>query len=246
MPFTQAGYRELVQEIMDRGYEVRGYGEAVPDERQLILRHDIDMSTQAALDMAKTERELGVTATYFVLTRSRLYNPLAADHAGALRGILDLGHQIGLHFDASFYPDADQAEFGAAMEIALLESFFEVEIRAISFHRPIRELLDGPPEFLGRVNAYGRRYFSEMAYVSDSRGAWNHGHPLEHPCFKKGQAMQLLTHPIWWWGDQPQSPAERLFGYLHAAHARADRALAEECEVHEPGRLGLEDVGGAV
>ena len=37
------------------------------DQRVVIFRHDIDVSTQAARDLANLEAELGITSTYFFL-----------------------------------------------------------------------------------------------------------------------------------------------------------------------------------
>src|SRR5213075_2207995 len=40
----------------------------------LLLRHDVDMSLDAALAMAELEAERGVAATYFLMTRGEFYN----------------------------------------------------------------------------------------------------------------------------------------------------------------------------
>jgi len=56
-----------------------------------------------------------------------------------------------------------------------------------------------------------------MGYCSDSRGAWHHGHPLDHPAVAEGRALQLLTHPIWWTtgaGRDPAATLERFLGQL--------------------------------
>ena len=40
----------------------------------MILRHDVDLSLDAALRMAELEAEAGAAATYFLMTRSEFYN----------------------------------------------------------------------------------------------------------------------------------------------------------------------------
>ena len=43
-------------------------------ERQIIWRHDIDMSVHRAYSLAKLERGLGVKSTFFILPHSEFYN----------------------------------------------------------------------------------------------------------------------------------------------------------------------------
>ena len=70
--FTLAGYKAMLEELLKRGYQVKPFADAEPEEKHLVLRHDLDMSVQAALPVAELEQELGVAATYFVLIRSEI------------------------------------------------------------------------------------------------------------------------------------------------------------------------------
>ncbi|MHB1218279.1 MAG: polysaccharide deacetylase family protein [Alphaproteobacteria bacterium] len=232
--FSIAGYAALVRALIARGYMARGFAEAEPTARHLVLRHDIDMSIEAAVPIAEAEAALGVAATYFVLMRSELYNPFAPSGAAALVRIASLGHEIGLHFDAALYPEA-ALEDAAARECAMLETFMERRVRIISFHRPHPSLLGRAGMLAGRRHAYEPRFFRDMGYRSDSRGGWRHGHPLAHEAVAEGRALQLLTHPIWW-QDPPAAPIERLDALLDTRLDALDRALAAHCDVHVPGR----------
>jgi hypothetical protein len=62
----------------------------------------------------------------------------------------------------------------------------------------------------GFVSAYDKRVFSDIGFVSDSRGGWYHGHPLDHPAVKARRALQLLTHPIWWTSEGSDANAREL------------------------------------
>lgn len=232
--FSAAGYAALVRALLARGYTVRGFADAEPAARHLILRHDIDMVVEAAVPIAEAEAALGVAATYFVLVRSELYNPFAPSGATALTRIAALGHEIGLHFDAALYSEAALEE-AAARECAILEAFTERPVRTISFHRPHSSLLGRAGALAGRRHAYEPRFFSDMGYSSDSRGGWHHGHPLTHDAVTAGRALQLLTHPIWW-QEPPAPPTARLDALLDARVDALDRALAAHCDVHVPGR----------
>jgi hypothetical protein len=232
--FSAAGYRALIRALLKRGYAVRGFVDADPGARHLILRHDIDMSIEAALPLAEMETSLGVGASYFVLLRSELYSPFAPSGLSALKRIAALGHEIGLHFDAALYPET-ALESAAEHECAILEAMTEGPVRTISFHRPAPSLLGRVGTLAGRRHAYEPRFFRDMGYCSDSRGRWRHGRPLDHPAIAEGRALQLLTHPIWWQGP-PAAPPARLDALLDARMETLDRTLAAHCDVHIPGR----------
>ncbi len=237
--FGLTSYRALLGALRDRGYSVRGFADAEPAQRHLILRHDIDYSLDAALPMAETEAELGLGAAYFVLVRSEFYNPAAPNGTRVLARLAALGHEIGLHFDAALYEnDAGALDEAAARECTLLEQMTGTRVATISFHRPAPALLGRSGALGGRRHAYEPRFFTEMGYCSDSRGGWHRGAPLDHPTIAAGRALQLLTHPIWW-QDPPMEPAGRLAHFLAERARRLDRELAAHSAVHADAKRGV-------
>ena len=245
--FTLAGYRGLLISLLGKGYEVRGFADADPQCRHLVLRHDIDVSIEAALPVAAVEKELALRATYFVLLRGEIYNPFSKAGLDGLMEIAGMGHEIGLHLDAALYGDDRRAlDRAAEAECAALEALVGREVRVISFHRPAKSLLGFAGPIAGRRHAYEPRFFAEMGYCSDSKGDWHHGAPLEHPAVAKGRALQLLTHPVWWTGEGAP-PEARLRRFLEARMATLDDALATQCSVHRPRAgetaAGAEDSG---
>jgi len=231
--FSPAAYAELIAAIRARGYEVRGFFDADPNQRHLIVRHDVDFSLGAAVAMAEQEARLGVASTYFVLLRTEFYNPLSGEGLAALQSIAGWGHTIGLHFDAALYP-AERVESAVAEECNVLEAAIGRPITVMSFHRPARPLIGSADHVAGRVNAYGGRFVREMGYCSDSRGSWRHGSPLEHPAIGEKRALQLLIHPFWW-TEPSLPPEERLRGFLSERAAFLERELAKHCLVHKAG-----------
>ena len=176
--FSTQSYTALLQGFKDRGYDVVGYEEIRPLHPHIVLRHDIDMSIESALRMADIEANLEVSAHYFVLLRSDLYNPYTSHNIRSLRSILALGHRIGLHLDASIYSsDWSALEAAADEECGILESIIQEKINFVSFHRPHANLLGNAENLAGRLHTYQPRFFKEIGYCSDSRGSWRYGHP---------------------------------------------------------------------
>lgn len=235
--FTHEEYAHIVATIRHRGYALRDYTDAEPAERHLILRHDVDMSLDAAVDMADLEHRLGVRSTYFVLLRTELYNLLSRDGAAAVERIVSLGHGLGLHLDASLYADdTDLLDEAARREIAVLKAMLSVPVEAVSFHRPAKTLLGLARPLADRPHAYQPRYFSDMGYCSDSRGGWHHGHPLDHPALREGRALQLLTHPIWWCGTSFSTVQARLDDLAATNLHRFRKALGDHCSPYDSTR----------
>src|SRR6056297_3345994 len=73
LQFTYDAYADLLDGLRERGFEFVSYGGPVEDGA-VLLRHDVDWSPSRALRMAELEADRGVTATYFFLLASPLYN----------------------------------------------------------------------------------------------------------------------------------------------------------------------------
>ena len=235
--FSLAGYRALLAGLFEHGYSARDFSNYDAGSSHLILRHDIDMSISAACEVAALERDIGVTSTYFVLLRSELYSPFSESGRAELIKLVELGHEVGLHLDASLYADDTAAlDEAAAWECDLLERLIGRPVRIISLHRPAQSLINTQNTLGRRPHTYQQRYFSDIGYCSDSRGAWGYGHPYEHQAVQNKSALQLLTHPIWWTGEAV-SPKVRLDRYLRGRHETLGQALADNCGIFDNGGM---------
>ena len=70
-------------------------GQAAPGD--LILRHDVDLSLEAALALAELEAGVGVSSTWFLMTRSAFYNLDSPRGAHVLARLRELGGRIAHH-----------------------------------------------------------------------------------------------------------------------------------------------------
>jgi hypothetical protein len=167
-------------------------------QRALLLRHDIDDRPKWIEPMARVEAELGAVSTYCLQTRSEFY-PLDDEADSAVRTLLELGHELGLHFDSSTMASDDEVASGVEREAAVLEARYDTPIRVVSFHqpgvRPVGHLQLGE----GRVNTYAPRFFTDIAYLSDSNQNWRGKDPETELRGATGH-IQFLTHPTLWSG----------------------------------------------
>jgi hypothetical protein len=163
--------------------------------RSLILRHDVDVSLEKALAMAKIERDFGISATYMVMTESSLYSIEDNTSCDILRKIVDSDHEIGLHVDPRTLR-SQSLEKEIDSDCRKLENMIGVPVKTFSFHRPRKKDQQGPMTIGGRVNAYAKKL--QEWYVSDSGGRWRNGNILPDLLKYDKPLLQLLIHPIWW------------------------------------------------
>lgn len=117
--------------------------------------------------------------------------------------ILELGHQIGVHFDPTIYKIKTAVDFERflSFERDILENLFDTKIYAFSFHNPLEEHLNlGTSEICGMINTYSSYLQNNFEYCSDSCGYWRHKR-LEDFLKQSHKNIQVLTHPEWWQED---------------------------------------------
>ncbi|HYZ78581.1 MAG TPA: hypothetical protein VE596_14535 [Gaiellaceae bacterium] len=175
--FDLAHYRELLAAARAGGYRF-AFFDRDPRPGDLLLRHDIDLSLEAAVELAELEAELGAAATYFVMTESVFYNLASAAGERALERLRVLGHRVGLH---AVHPRAE------------LDGRFDP---VVAWHNPEPEFMTAPVD--GAANAMEPRFFAPERYRSDSNQRWRSGCP--HGALARGEFewLQLLIHPEIW------------------------------------------------
>lgn len=224
-------YQALLQGFTDIGYDVRSIHDFQTDKPHLILRHDVDICLHRAYKLAQIEAEIGHRSIYYILPSSPFYNILSIENGDLVRKIAALGHEIGLHLELE--GDADLQK-KADFEAGILSEISQSPITSLSFHRPTAnasKVKFTELELEGYLSAYNKSLFTDIAYVSDSRGAWHYGHPLKHEAVKNRTAMQLLTHPIWWTKDALCSPEEDLTAIRAELDQRNVAMMAETFKV---------------
>lgn len=205
--FTYDWYGEFLDELLANGRRFRTYDDPLADG-DVLLRHDVDWAPRNALDLARMEAERDITATYFFLVTSPLYNPLHKPVRLLVSELEALGHEVGLHFSTHqhFTGEPPDEELVARVqdERTVLEQVCEDTSTAVSFHRPpewvFREAYDG------FTSTYERRFFEEIDYYGDSNQRWRDEHPLAGD---RSPKMQVLVHPGLW-GETDAGFVQRL------------------------------------
>jgi hypothetical protein len=175
--FALDHYRELLEAADAGGYTwARFDGE--PQAGSLFLRHDVDLSLEAALAMARLEHELGAHATYFLMRESVFYNLDSALGRDAIAELRDLGHAVALH---GVYPRAVKDDRFDAV---------------VAWHNPDPEYVHEAVS--GFVNVMQPPWFTRDKYRSDSNQHWRHGCPHEELRGRGFEWLQLLVHPEIW------------------------------------------------
>jgi len=162
----------------------------------VFLRHDIDFSVIRALRMAEADSEVGARSTFFVLLTAPFYNALSVENVDRLRKIVDLGHEVGLHYDCSALEGLSQERMSSRLRtlVRVLEEAIGTKVSSISQHKPASSKIR--PSIPGFRDAYGSHYFGEETYLSDSRMRF--GRPDVFRFFEENERCQVLIHPVWW------------------------------------------------
>ena len=205
-PFELEHYRELLAAANTGGYSY-AFFDHEPMPGDLMLRHDVDLSLDAALRLAELEAAAGAVATYFLMTQSVFYNLESPEGRKALNRLRELGHAVGLH---AVWPGAD-----------LDERFDPV----VAWHNPNPDYMSEPVD--GVVNVMQPPFFDPDHYRSDSNQRWRHGCPHEELALREFEWLQLLTHPeVWVYPGNTMR--ETMNAMLDAERERRLELLAED------------------
>ncbi len=201
--FTYATYKELLN-VLKKNYEFTSFSKIKfsnePIEKKVLLRHDIDIFLEKAVEMAAIEHELNITSTFFIFLRNPFYNIFSRDSENVIDKLISLNHNIGLHFDSAKYEykTIPQLAYQITRETEFIQDFFGVKLDAVSFHRPISLQFYSNLEIASCPHAYEPIFVRKFKYFSDSRGTWRYGYPLDSKEYKSNENLHILIHPIWW------------------------------------------------
>jgi catechol 2,3-dioxygenase-like lactoylglutathione lyase family enzyme len=197
-------YCDLLEAAQAGGYRF-AFFDREPEAGTILLRHDVDLSLDAALRMAELETTAGAAATYFLMTRSEFYNLDSASGEAAVERLRALGHRVGLH---AVWPQVDRDE-----------RFDPV----LAWHNPDPDYMREPVD--GLVNVMEAPWAD--VYRSDSNQHWRQGCPHDELRASTFEWLQLLTHPEIW-AYPGGTMRETMLSMLDAERERRLELLADD------------------
>ena len=99
MDFTFEKYKSLIAAFQSQHYTFTRFDDRVISgddsimDKNIILRHDVDLLPHNALDMAQLERDLGIRGTYYFRIVPESFD------ARIIEKVAELGHEVGYHYE---------------------------------------------------------------------------------------------------------------------------------------------------
>ncbi len=98
MDFTLKKYQNLLKTLLTQGFNFITFSQFLEHpgkitKKTIILRHDIDLLPNNALQVAKLEHNLGIKVTYFFRIIPQVFKP------NIIKQIANLNHEIGYHYE---------------------------------------------------------------------------------------------------------------------------------------------------
>lgn len=204
--FTFDHFKECIEHAKSLGfsfYSMFEYLEEKPNDKFIVMRHDVDLSMKHALSLAELENSLGICSTYFIRVDG-IFDPFSGMNFENLKKIKALGHEIGLHYEYDKYSVFEFKEY-VRQNVKQFESV-GIKVYGAALHKAKKlgredtKKLNLVEEFLDEVgleyDAYSNVFMKDMKFISDSKFRWREGCMCNH--FENFSKLCILTHPIWW------------------------------------------------
>ena len=240
--FSFNHYRRILELIKEKGYTSTFFDEEI-DGKQIIIRHDVDLDLDAALEISKIESELGIKATYFIWLGAPFYNIFENRYKNVIKEIIEGGHEIGVHYDETSHKCTSKDELIEYIdkESKILKTYFNIDVKTVSFHRPSQYILKSDINCGKYINTYSKKFINNFVYLSDSRGQWRNGCICNLLDKENPEKIQFLTHPIWW-KNKSLTNQERLRNFLQYKLEKMNEDISNNITIYNKKYLKLQEV----
>ncbi|NLO11353.1 MAG: hypothetical protein GX122_02910 [Candidatus Cloacimonetes bacterium] len=175
--FTVKAYEALLLALQKAGYQVQTFAQflEMPQERVVILRHDVDKMPLNSLAFAALEKKLGMLASYYFRMVPVSYKP------SIIKAVAGMGHEIGYHYEDMDFAkgDKDRAMASFTLNLMLLREL--APISTICMHGSPLSRYDNRDlwqDYSYREHGIiGEPYFdidyTQVLYLTDTGRSWN-------------------------------------------------------------------------
>ena len=177
--FTLEIYRAFLESAIEGGYALKGMADYVAapekDEKVLVLRHDVDKLPLNSLATARLQHQLGVKGTYYFRVVKESWDE------DIMRAMLDLGHEVGYHYEDMALCGGDPKKAIAHFEEWLQRFRAIAPITTICMHGSPLSKFDNRSlwdhyryqDFGIVAEPYFDLDFTRMLYITDTGRRWD-------------------------------------------------------------------------
>jgi len=175
--FTLKTYKKLLQQLLASGYSFQTLKDFVqqPEDKSVILRHDVDRKPENALRIAEIEQATGINASFYFRIVRESYDE------GIIKKIEEMGHEIGYHYEDLCLCDANY-ELAIKSFAINLEEFRKIcQVKTICMHGSPMSKWDNKNlwkryayrDFGIIAEPYFDIDFGEVFYLTDTGRRWD-------------------------------------------------------------------------
>lgn len=177
MDFTIKRYIALLKVIQQSGCDFQTFNEFIisPDDKTIILRHDVDLLPHNSLRFAKIQSELGIKGSYYFRAVPESWNE------SIIKEIAVLGHEVGYHYENmdTCTGNVDKAWDDFRYNLDKLRKL--VEVKTICMHGSPRSKFDNKELWekydYRSLDIIGEPYydvdFDKVFYLTDTGRRWD-------------------------------------------------------------------------
>lgn len=181
MDFTVKKYKELLQALIQAGYNFQTFDEFIksPKEKSIVLRHDVDLLPYNSLKFAEIQAENNVKGVYYFRAVPESWDE------SVIKKIADLGHEIGYHYECLTTCNGDMKKGMADFEKNLANLRKLAPVSTICMHGSPASKYDSKDLWINNnyqdYGIIGEPYFDvdfkEVFYLTDTGRRWD-GHKV--------------------------------------------------------------------
>ena len=181
MDFTIKKYNELISSLIESNYNFQTFEEFLtkPKLKTIVLRHDVDLLPDRALELARIQNNFGIKGSYYFRAVPESWD------VNIIKQIASLGHEIGYHYENLTICKGNIASAIEDFKSNLVELRKLADVKTICMHGSPRSKYDSKDlwnEFDYReLDIIGEPYFdvdfNKVFYLTDTGRRWD-GHKV--------------------------------------------------------------------
>jgi len=207
MDFTISAYEELLDALIDNGYSFQtfaGFLES-PEDKVVILRHDVDRLPLNSLEFAKIQARLDVKGVYYFRCVPVSWNE------SIIKEISKLGHEVGYHYENMDICKGNTEKAWENFRLNLAKLRQLVKVKTICMHGSPLSKYDNKDLWkkynYKELGIIGEPYydidFDEVFYLTDTGRRWDGWKvsvrdkvPQQEEWFKRGRVYNKTSELI--------------------------------------------------